>query len=197
MRKRRNATESTPQDNPPTHERGGTVVLGRITAAQGLRGEVRIVTFTEAPENIAAYGPLTGSDGRTFRIATLRPLKDATVVALIEGVADRNAAEALAGIELSVTRECLPPADDGEWYYDDLIGLKAVAPDGAELGEIVSVLNHGAGDLLEVRVGDAGQTLLVPFTEAAVPTVDVAGGCVVIVLPEEIDARDPDEDAAE
>jgi 16S rRNA processing protein RimM len=197
MRKRRNATESTPQDSPPTQERDGMVALGRIGAAQGLRGEVRIATFTEAPENIAAYGPLTGGNGRMFRITALRPLKGAVVVARLEGVADRNTAEALAGIELSVARACMPPADDGEWYYGDLIGLRAVAPDGAELGEIIAVLNHGAGDLLEVRVGDAAQTLLVSFTEAAVPTVDVAAGCVVVVLPEEIDAGAPDEDATE
>jgi 16S rRNA processing protein RimM len=195
MRKRENAND-TPHTDPPAQDNGGMVVLGRISAAQGLRGEVRIATFTEAPENIAAYGPLTASDGRTLNITGLRPLKGANVAARLEGVADRTAAEALRGLELFVSRDCLPPAEDGEWYVNDLVGLLAVAPDGAELGKIIAVQNYGAGDLLEIRLpktsGEEGvaqaTTRLVPFTEAAVPEVDIAGGRVVVVLPEEIDA---------
>lgn len=195
MRKREHAS-GTQHTNPPAHNSsGGMVLLGCISAAQGLRGEVRIATFTEAPENIAAYGPLTSGDGRTFNITALRPHKGAHVVAQIEGVTDRTAAEALRGLELFVSRDCLPPAEEGEWYVSDLVGLPTFAPDGGPRGEIIAVQNFGAGDLLEIRPpgdGEGGKTqattLLVPFTEAAVPEVDVAGGRVVVVLPDEIEA---------
>ncbi len=197
MRKREH-TSGTPHTDPPARDsEGGMVLLGRISAAQGLRGEVRIATFTEAPENIAAYGPLTASDGRTFNITALRPLKAANVVAQLEGVTDRTGAEALCGLELFAARGCLPPAEDGEWYVSDLMGLTATAPDGAEVGEIIAVQNFGAGDLLEIRPpvsggedGETQTTLLVPFTEAAVPEVDITGGRVVVVLPDEIEAGD-------
>jgi 16S rRNA processing protein RimM len=195
-RKPTNTASGTPHTSPPTHDSDGRMVLlGRISGAQGLRGEVRIATFTETPENIAAYGPLTASDGRTFRITALRPHKGANVVARLEGVTDRTGAELLRGLELFVARDCLPPAEDGEWYVSDLIGLPAFTPDGAEMGIVTSMQNFGAGDLLEIRPpaasGEEGKvqaTLLVPFTEAAVPEVDITGRRVVVVLPEEIDA---------
>ncbi|MEJ2125837.1 MAG: ribosome maturation factor RimM [Alphaproteobacteria bacterium] len=196
MRKREHASGAQ-QTSPPTpNSDGGWVLLGRISAAQGLRGEVRIATFTEAPENIAAYGPLTSGDGRTFSITAFRPHKGANVVAQLEGVNDRTSAEALRGTELFVSRDCLPPAENDEWYISDLVGLLAIAPDGAEVGKIVAVQNYGAGDLLEIRQPSSGEegedkaqaTLLVPFTEAAVPEVDIAERRVMVVLPEEIDA---------
>ena len=165
----------------------GMALLGRITGAQGLKGEVRIATFTEVPENIAAYGPLTAADGRIFRIEALRPVKGAVVAARLAGVADRTAAEALGGVDLHVSRECLPAPDEDEWYYDDLIGLTAVSPEGAVIGEVVAVQNYGAGDLLEIRKAGERQTLLVAFTEAAVPGVDIAAGRVVVRLPEDIE----------
>lgn len=201
MRKREhtNAASGTPHSATSSQDSSDEMVLlGRISAAQGLRGEVRIATFTETPENIAAYGPLTANDGRTLNITGLRPLKGANVVARLEGVADRTGAEALRGLELFVARDCLPPAEDGEWYVSDLVGLVAVAPDGTELGEVIAVQNYGAGDLLEIRPspgdGDSSEdgktqaTLLVPFTETAVPEVDITGRRVVVVLPEEIEA---------
>jgi 16S rRNA processing protein RimM len=204
MRKREHDNDA-PHTDPPTHDSGsGMVLLGRISAAQGLGGEVRIATFTETPENIAAYGLLTSGDGRTFRITALRPLKGANVVARLEGVTNRTEAELLRGLELFVARDCLPPTDDDEWYVSDLVGLSAFAPDGAEIGEIIAVQNYGAGDLLEIRPpgecegiksedSAARQTLLVPFTEAGVPEVDIAGGRVVVVRPEEIDAGSPED----
>ena len=179
-----NASEKT--ESPQA--RDGLVLLGRIGAAQGLRGEVRIATFTESPENIAAYGPLVDAGGRSFTIESVRPLKGAVVVARLAGVGDRTAAEALNGVELHVEKTRLPPPDDNEWYYDDLIGLKAVAPDGTEIGEIGAVQNFGAGDLLEIRLaGVGGQMVFVPFTEAAVPVVDIKAARVVVIMPEEID----------
>jgi 16S rRNA processing protein RimM len=165
----------------------GLVLLGRIGAAQGLRGEVRIATFTESPENIAVYGPLVDTKGRSFTIEALRPLKDALVVARLAGVNDRSAAEALSGVELYVEKARLPEPDADEWYYDDLIGLKAIAPDGAQIGEIAAVQNFGAGDLLELRLAENRRTVFVPFTEAAVPEVDISAGRVIVVMPEEID----------
>lgn len=179
-------SESEKTGSPETS--AGLVRLGRIGAAQGLRGEVRIATFTESPENIAAYGPLVDAKGRGFTIETLRPLKGALVVARLSGIDDRAAAEALSGVELYVEKARLPEPDSGEWYYSDLIGLKAVAPDGAEIGEIASVQNFGAGDLLEIRLTQNQRTMFVPFTEAAVPEVDVKAGRVLVVMPEEIDA---------
>ncbi len=105
------------------------------------------------------------------------------VVARLEGVSDRNAAEALKGVELYVDRDKLPAAAEGEFYHADLIGLAAVDPQGKRLGEIVAVQNYGAGDLLEIRLTGAGKTELVPFTEATVPEVDIAAGRVVVAMP--------------
>ena len=166
----------------------GLVLLGRIGAAQGLRGEVRITTFTEIPENIAAYGPLRDAKGRSFIIETLRPAKGTQVVVRLGGIDDRSAAEALNGVELYIEKALLPEPEEGEWYFDDLIGLKAISLEGAEIGEIASVQNFGAGDLLEIRLSEGRRIVFVPFTQAAVPEVDVKAGRVVVIMPEEIDA---------
>lgn len=174
----------------PAQSDAGLVLLGRIGAAQGLRGEVRIATFTESPDNIAAYGPLRDSKGRSFVIEALRPLKGALVVVRLAGVDDRTAAEALNGVELFVEKARLPEPDENEWYHDDLIGLKAVTPEGAEIGEITAVQNYGAGDLLEIRLSGGRQTAFVAFTEAAVPEVDIKAGRLVVVMPQEIDASE-------
>ncbi len=165
----------------------GLVPLGRIGAAQGLRGEVRTTTFTESPENVAAYGPLVDAKGRSFTIETLRHVKDALVVARLTGIDDRTAAESLNGVELYVEKARLPEPDENEWYYDDLIGLKAVTPEGAEIGEIAAVQNYGAGDLLEIRLAGSRQTVFVAFTEAAVPDVNINAGRATVIMPEEID----------
>ena len=166
---------------------GDRILLGRIAGAQGLRGEVKINSFTADPEAIAAYGPLTGADGRQFVIERVRHLKGGTVVALLAGVKDRGAAEALQGTELYVARGQLPQADEDEWYYEDLVGLKAVSPEGDAIGEVLSVQNFGAGDLLEIRQPDKRQSRFVPFTRAVVPVVDVKNARIVVVPPEEED----------
>jgi 16S rRNA processing protein RimM len=167
----------------------GLVLLGRVTGAQGLKGEVRINSFTSVPEAIASYGPLSDDKGRSFIIEQVRPLKGGAVVARIEGVADRNAAEALKGTGLFVVRAMLPEPEDDEWYYEDLVGLKALSPDGAEIGEIVAVQNFGGGDLLEIKPADGTGTLMVPFTKAAVPVVDVKGRRVIVELVEDEDEQ--------
>lgn len=168
-----------------TKEMSELVLLGRIAGAQGLKGEVRINSFTGAPEDIAAYGPLTDGKGRSFVVERVRPLKGGAVVAQLGGVADRSAAEAMKGVALFVERAKLPEPDEDEWYYEDLIGLDALGPDGAVIGEVVAVQNFGGGDLLEIRPPDGGKTLLMPFTKAVVPVVDVKGGRVIVELTED------------
>jgi 16S rRNA processing protein RimM len=160
------------------------VLMGRISGAHGLKGEVKIATFTARPEDIAAYGSLYNSDGtRRFEIAAVKPLKGATVIARLKGVNDRTAAEALRGVELYVEREALPPAEEEEYYHSDLIGLAAIGLEGEPLGEIVAVHNFGAGDLLELRLADTGKTELVPFDTAHAPAVDLKAGIITIVRP--------------
>jgi 16S rRNA processing protein RimM len=160
------------------------VLLGRIVAAQGLRGQVKILTFTETPENIAAYGPLSARDGRVFQIDDLRLAKNNSVIAQLSGVADRTAAEALRGTELYVFRDQLPAPSEEEWYFDDLIGLKAVYQ-GKDFGKVIAVHNFGASDLLEIRSFAEKKTLLLAFTEVNVPIVDINNERIIITLPEE------------
>ncbi len=160
------------------------ILLGRITGPHGIQGDVLVHSFAAVPEDIAAYGPLADKTGaRTFRLRILRTTPKGALIARIVGIRDRNAAEALKGVELYVARDKLPDPDDGEFYYADLVGLTAVSPDGAPIGEIVAVQNYGAGDLLEIRVTGAKETELVPFNDAFVPQVDIAGGKAVVVMP--------------
>jgi 16S rRNA processing protein RimM len=158
------------------------ILLGRIAAAHGIRGEVLIHAYTEPPENIAAYGPLTDrAGGRVFDIECRRVTAKG-VVAHLAGIQDRGTAEALKGTELYVTRDRLPPPAEGEFYHWDLIGLAAHNAEGKRIGEIVAVQNYGAGDLLEVRLAGAATTQLIPFSDAFVPQVDLAAKRAVVVL---------------
>lgn len=164
---------------------GRTVAVAEIGAAHGLKGEVRLRSFTAAPADVASYGPLSAPDGRQFEIQSLRPASGSgqgMLVVRLKGVSDRNAAEALRGTRLAVPYDRLPPPDEGEFYHADLIGLAAFTPDGAALGSVVAVQNYGAGDLIEIAPA-RGETMLVPFTDAAVPEVDIPGGRIVVVPP--------------
>ena len=159
------------------------ILLGRITTAHGIRGDVVIDSFTGAPEDIGAYGPLQSADGaRDFTVKVVR-VTPKGVIAHVKGVDDRNGAEALRGVDLFVARAKLPEADDGEFYYADLEGLRVENEAGEAIGKVVAVQNFGAGDLLEVRLGDERGTELIPFTDAFVPVVDIAAGRVVVVMP--------------
>ncbi len=161
------------------------VQIGVIGAPHGVRGELRVKTFTQDPLALGRYGPLSDSSGaRSFAVEGLRHLKAEMVVARLKGVATREAAEALNGVGLFVAREKLPAADEDEFYYADLIGLRAETAEGALVGEIVAVENFGAGDLLEIRLAGAKRTAYLPFTKAVAPLVDVAGGRVVVAPPE-------------
>ncbi len=163
------------------------ILVGRFGAAHGVRGEVRLQSFTGDPKAIGAYGPLAGSDGRAYTLTGLRPVKDNLLVARVEGITDRDAAERLTHVELTLERSALPPPDEEEFYVADLIGLDAVTPEGDRLGAIVDVPNYGGGDLLEVRPAAGGESLLYPFTKVVVPVIDVAGRRVTIVPPAEVD----------
>lgn len=166
------------------------VCVARIGAAHGVRGAVRLWTFTEDPLAVRDYGPLMTRDGsRQFEVTHAREAKDHLVVTL-KGVATRDDAERLNGLELYVPRDRLPDTDDGEYYHTDLIGLAAVTTAEQPLGKVIAIHNFGAGDIIEIAPPQ-GTTMLLPFTNAVVPTVDLAGGRVVIELPQEIDGDDP------
>ncbi|MBE2275764.1 MAG: 16S rRNA processing protein RimM [Rhodobacteraceae bacterium] len=162
------------------------ICVGAIAGAFGVQGEVRLKSYCAEPSDIAAYGPLYASDGRRFTLRLTRPVAGG-LGARVSGVATREEAEALKGTELYVDRSRLPALPDDEFYHADLVGLSARDPGGAEIGRVISVQNHGAGDLLEIAVPDRAGSLLVPFTRAAVPTVDLGRRLVIVDLPEGLD----------
>lgn len=160
------------------------LLLGHISAAHGIKGDVLIKTFTGAPEAIGDYGPLFDeAGGRSFVLERVR-VTPKGVVAHMAGIADRNAAEALKGTRLYVPRDRLPKAEEGAYYHSDLIGLAVVDRAGCALGAVTAVENFGAGDLIEVRLTESGRSVLVPFTDERVPEVDLAARRLVIdVIP--------------
>jgi 16S rRNA processing protein RimM len=166
------------------------ICIARIGAAHGVRGAVKLWTFTEDPMAVKHYGPLVTRDGaRRFEVAQAREAKG-HLVATLKGIATREEAERLNGIELYIARDRLPATDDDEYYHADLIGLAAVTPANQPLGRVIAIHNFGAGDIIEIAPPE-GATLLLPFTNAVVPTVDLEGGRVVIELPDEIDGDTP------
>ena len=163
--------------------RAAGVCVGVIGAPRGLRGEVRVRSYTADPDAIAAYGALSDEAGtRQFRMRIVGHHKE-QVIARFDGVDDRTAAEALNGVRLFLPREALPePEDDEEYYHVDLIGLTVETVDGSPLGRVRGVDDFGAGDVLDV-VDPEGRSLLVPFTRAVVPVVDLENGRIVIDPP--------------
>jgi 16S rRNA processing protein RimM len=156
------------------------VCVATVATAHGVRGAVKLRCYTEEPEGVAAYGPVYDAKGRElFGLTVLHRVKGG-VVARVEGVETREAAEALRGLDLYVPRDRLPEPEEGEFYHEDLVGLDAVDREGRPQGRVVGVQNYGAGDLLELRAGDGG-SILVPFTREAVPEVDIAARRVVVV----------------
>jgi 16S rRNA processing protein RimM len=166
------------------------ICVARIGAAHGVRGAVKLWIFTEDPLAVKRYGPLTTKDGaRQFEVTSAREAKG-HLVATLKGIATREDAERLNGLELYVARDKLPAPDEGEYYHADLIGLAAVTATAEPLGRVIAIHNFGAGDIIEIEP-PYGPTLLLPFTDAVVPTVDVAGGRVVVELPREIEGEAP------
>jgi 16S rRNA processing protein RimM len=162
------------------------VCIAQFGAAHGIRGEVRLKSFTADPMDVTRYGELELEDGsRTFRIEAARPAKDMLVVRLA-GVRDRNTAETLTNRKLFVPRDRLPAAEEGEFYHADLIGLAVTTRDGAPFGTVIAVHDFGAGDILEIKPA-TGPSVMLPFTETAVPVVDVASRTLVVELPAETD----------
>lgn len=158
------------------------VCLGTIVGVHGVQGVVRIKSFTADPGAIAAYGAVSDESGsRRFAVKVLGQARGA-VLARLSGVADRNAAEALRGVRLYVPRAALPEANEDEFYHADLIGLPVETREGAALGTVRAVHNFGAGDILELR-DESGRELLLPFSDAAVPEVDLARGRIVAAPP--------------
>jgi 16S rRNA processing protein RimM len=170
------------------------ILVGRVAGAFGVKGEVRITTFTADPLGLAAYGPLFRKDGSPgLTITTARAAKGG-VIARTPQITTPEEADALRGLELFVPRQALPaPDDEDEFYLTDLVGLTAVDPSGATLGKVVSVENFGAGDLIEVKPAGGGQTWLIAFTRETAPTVSIAEGRIVLVRPAEIEAAPEDE----
>lgn len=169
----------------PTRADADRVVVARFGAPHGVRGEVRLKSFTEDPLAVFNYGPLAADDGRLFAIASAHPATGTApdmLIVSVDGVTTRDQAAALNGIELFVTRARLPETEPDEFYHADLVGLEATMKNGAIAGTVVAVRNFGAGDLVEIAPV-RGTTYLVPFTRAAVPEVDVAGGRIVIDPP--------------
>jgi 16S rRNA processing protein RimM len=161
------------------------VCLGAIAGAHGVRGLVRVKSFTAEPQAIAVYGPLQDEQGqRRFNLEVLGESKG-LVLARIAGVEDRDAAERLKGVRLYVRRADMPEPDAEEFYQADLIGLAALRRDGTRLGTVRAVNDFGAGASLEIE-NDAGKTVIVPFTAAAVPTIDIPAGRLVVEPPVEL-----------
>ncbi len=159
------------------------ICVGAIAGAFGVRGEVRLKSFTAQPEDIASYSPLFTEDGnRSFRVSLIGQAKNG-FTARLSGVDTKEEADALRGVRLFVDRDILPGLPDDEFYHADLIGLEVFDTGGAWLGRVENVLNHGASDLLEIKP-KTGDTVLLPFTKAAVPTVDLSAKRIIADPPE-------------
>lgn len=169
------------------------IFLGQIGAAHGIKGQVRIATHTQDPEAIGGYGPLeTDRPGLVITLTKVRVQKN-VVIAHIKGVSDRSAAEQLNGVSLFVDRDRLPPPEDeDDFYHADLLGLDARLDSGVSIGQVSAILNFGAGDLIEIRDPQSGDTYLYPFTKAVVPVINIAEGYLTIVVP--LDAPEGEEE---
>ncbi len=167
------------------------VVLGVIGAPHGVKGEVRVKSSTADPLAIGDYGPVTLPDGRRLKVKSVRPGGEVVIVKL-EGVNDRDAAEALKFLTLSVPRAKLPPPDDeDDFYHADLIGLRCETGEGVLVGTVAAVHDFGAGDILDIKP-PKGPNLTLGFTKANVPVVDIAGGRLVVVLPDVVEVKGGD-----
>ncbi|ODT80754.1 MAG: 16S rRNA processing protein RimM [Pelagibacterium sp. SCN 64-44] len=177
-------------------DKSKNILLGTIGAAHGIKGEVRIVSHTQDPEAIAAYGPLdTDRPGLQVTIEAARLNKN-VLIARLKGVRDRNAAEALNGVALFIGRDRLPESEDeDDFYHADLIGLEArLEESGVSIGAVIALPNYGAGDLIEIRDPRSGDTFLYPFTKAVVPRISLAEGYLTIAPPLDADPGEEEPD---
>lgn len=160
------------------------ICVGALGGAFGVKGEVRLKSFTAIPEDIATYAPLTSEDGTHSFDVTLTGQTSGALTARLSGIATKEQADSLRGTRLYVPRTRLPSLPDDEFYHADLIGLEVFDTGGRALGRVRAVLNHGATDLLEIHAPGRSETVLLPFTRKAVPTVDLAAGRIVADPPE-------------
>ncbi len=171
------------------------ILMGAIAGVHGIRGEVKVKSFTADPMSIAAYGPLYDEQGRAFALKlTSKAAKDSIVIARIDGIADRNAAETLKGRRLYAPREALPAIEaEDEFYASDLIGLAVEDESGKSYGKVADVQDYGAGPMLVITGGaNGGETAFdLPFADGFVPAVDLKGGKIVIALPEDFFSSKP------
>lgn len=165
------------------------VLLAAVIGAQGLKGEVKVKTFTSSPDALAGYGPLHTKDGRRFTVRTARGTKPDEAVLSLAEIADRTSAEALKGTELYVPRTALPETDDDEFYHADLIGLRAEDAEDRAIGIVKAIHNYGASDVIEIARAD-GDSLLLAFTKETVPVIDVPAGRIVIAVPRDDEAEE-------
>lgn len=168
------------------------VCLGAITGSYGVRGEARVKSFCADPSAIGDYGPVTLDNGTVAKLTVIRPVKGGYAVRLA-GVPHKEAADALRGQKIWAHRDALPSLPDDEYYHSDLIGMTVVDTGGETLGRVHAVHDHGAGDILETRID--GKPVLIPFTRAIVPTVDLASGRIIVDLPHGLRPGEGDEDA--
>ncbi len=167
---------------------GNLLLMGRFGAPHGVRGEIRLQSFTAEPLSIADYGPLFDKTGaRRFVLESAREQGREMLVVSVEGVSGRDAAQRLTGIELYLPRELLPAPEEDEFYLADLIGLSVESEDGAALGRVIALRNFGAGDILEVLPIQGGESQFYPFTKALAPVVDLAGRRIVVVTESRAD----------
>jgi 16S rRNA processing protein RimM len=176
---------------------GRLVCVGVVTGAHGVTGAVRIKSFTARPEDVAAYGPLADESGTRRLELRLVGATKGVLICRLAGVADRNQAEALRGLRLYLPRAALPPTGEEEYYHADLIGLDATLADGTPIGRVRAVHDFGAGDTLEITRTDA-PPVMVPFTRAVVPQIDLAAGRLMVDPPpglfDDADAKRPAEE---
>jgi 16S rRNA processing protein RimM len=173
------------------HKEDRKVCIGVIAGPHGVKGQVRVKSFTADPADVAAYGPVTDASGaRAFTLEITGTARN-LLIGRIDGVRDRNAAEALRGVELYIDRDRLPAAEADEFYYADLEGLPVRTAEGDAFGTVVALANYGAGDVIEIRGVDGGTEIL-PFTTDVVPEIDLENGFLVVVPPAETYARPED-----
>lgn len=192
--KRKPPTEASPgahggaaapiEPAPAGESRAETVCLGRIVGAHGVRGIVRVQSYAANPDDLTAYGALSDASGaRSFAVSVTGHVKG-LLLACIEGVDDRNAAEALRGTDLHIARAALPTTEGEEFYHVDLLGLRAENAEGDALGQVSAIHDHGAGPIVEIQPPD-GPSTLVPFTREHVPAIDIEAGRMVVVVAAE------------
>ena len=166
------------------------VLLAAVMGAQGLKGEVKAKVFTETPDALKRYDAVHTRDGRKLKITAFRPTKPGEAVMAFAGISDRNAAEALKGTELFVTRDALPATGEEEFYHADLIGLEARDHEGRIIGKVSALHNYGASDVIELSRDD-GDHVLMAFTRETVPVLNIAEGYIVVAVPEDDEDEGP------